>query len=46
MNVFAVGFPVTLTGGMLGITATLPMMEQPFLRLMETTLSIFGSGVL
>lgn len=46
MNVFAVGFPITLTVGMLGITATLPMMEQPFLRLMETTLSVFGGGVL
>lgn len=42
MNVFAVGFPVTLTVGMLGITATLPMMEQPFLRMIERTLSIFG----
>lgn len=46
MNVFAVGFPITLTVGMLGITATLPMMEQPFLRLMETTLSVFGGGVI
>lgn len=46
MNVFAVGFPITLTVGMLGITATLPMMEQPFLRLMETTLSMFGGGVI
>ena len=42
MNVFAVGFPVTLTVGMLGITATLPMMEQPFLSMIDRTLSIFG----
>lgn len=42
MNVFAVGFPVTLTVGMLGITATLPMMEQPFLSMIERALSIFG----
>ena len=42
MNVFAVGFPVTLTIGMLGITATLPMMEQPFLSMIDRTLSIFG----
>ncbi|MDR2324851.1 MAG: flagellar biosynthetic protein FliR [Acidovorax sp.] len=43
MNIFAVGFPVTLTIGMLGITATLPMMEQPLLRLFEQTLGIFGA---
>ena len=42
MNVFAIGFPITLTVGMLGITATLPMMEQPFLAMIERTLSIFG----
>lgn len=42
MNVFAIGFPVTLTVGMLGLTATLPMMEQPFLAMIERTLSIFG----
>lgn len=45
MNVFAVGFPVTLSVGMIGITATLPMMEQPFLRLLETSLSIFGGTI-
>lgn len=43
MNVFAVGFPITLTVGMLGITATLPMMEQPFLAMIERTLSVFGT---
>lgn len=42
MNIFAVGFPVTLTVGMLGITATLPIMEQPFMRLMERALGVFG----
>lgn len=42
LNVFSIGFPVTLTVGMLGITATLPMMEQPFLSMIEHTLSIFG----
>src|SRR5574344_2071758 len=35
MNIFAVGFPITLSLGMIGLTATLPMMEQPFLRLLE-----------
>ncbi len=42
MNIFAVGFPVTLTVGMLGITATLPIMEQPFMRLMDRALGVFG----
>lgn len=44
MNVFAIGFPITLTVGMLGITATLPMMEQPFMRMIERTLAVFGGG--
>ena len=45
MNIFAIGFPVTLTVGMLGITATLPMMEQPLLRLFEQALSVFGTVI-
>ncbi len=44
MNVFAIGFPITLTVGMLGITATLPMMEQPFMSMIERTLAVFGGG--
>jgi len=46
MNVFAIGFPITLTVGMLGITATLPMMEQPFMSMIERTLAVFGGGFL
>lgn len=42
MNIFAVGFPITLTLGMVGLTATLPMMEQPFLRLLEQSFAVFG----
>ena len=41
MNIFAVGFPVTLTVGMLGITATLPMLEQPMLTLLQQAVDIF-----
>ncbi|MHA7599161.1 flagellar biosynthetic protein FliR [Alicycliphilus sp. T452] len=41
MNVYAVGFPVTLTVGMLGITATLPMLEQPMLTLLQQAIDIF-----
>lgn len=45
MNIYAVGFPVTLTVGLLGITATLPMLEQPLLTLMQKAIDIFMVGV-
>ena len=35
MNIYAIGFPVTLVAGLAGITLTLPMMEQPLVMLME-----------
>ncbi len=35
MNIYAIGFPVTLAVGLAGITLTLPLMEQPLLVLME-----------
>ena len=44
MNIYAVGFPVTLTVGMLGITATLPMLEQPMLTLLQQSMDLFGGG--
>lgn len=44
MNVFSIGFPINLTVGMLGITVTLPMMEQPFVAMIERTLAVFGGG--
>jgi flagellar biosynthetic protein FliR len=42
MNIYAVGFPVTLCVGLIGIAATLPALDQPFLALMERTMSIFA----
>lgn len=42
MNIFAIGFPVTLTVGMVGIAATLPMLDQPFMALMERAIDIFA----
>ena len=44
MNIYAVGFPVTLTVGLLGIAATLPMLEQPVLALMQRSIDLFGGG--
>ena len=43
MNIYAVGFPVTLTVGMLGIAATLPMLEQPVLALMQQAIDLFAA---
>ena len=43
MNIYAVGFPVTLTVGMLGIAATLPMLEQPVLALMQQAVDLFSA---
>jgi len=41
MNIFSVGFPVTLGVGLIGVAATLPMLDQPFMSLMERVLAIF-----
>jgi flagellar biosynthetic protein FliR len=42
MNIFAIGFPVTLTVGMIGIAATLPMLDQPLMALMDRAIDIFA----
>lgn len=42
MNIYAIGFPITLTVGLIGIAATLPMLDQPLLALMERTIDIFS----
>lgn len=42
MNIFAVGFPITLVVGLLGIALTLPMLDQPFIALMGRVIDIFG----
>ena len=41
MNIYAIGFPVTLTVGLIGIAITLPMLDQPFMALMERSIDIF-----
>lgn len=41
MNIYAIGFPVTLTVGLIGITVTLPMLDQPMMVLMEHVMDIF-----
>ena len=42
MNIFAVGFPITLVVGLIGIAVTLPMLDQPFMALMEKVIEIFA----
>ncbi|CAM4368487.1 MAG: flagellar biosynthetic protein FliR [Comamonas sp.] len=44
MNIYAVGFPVTLTVGLLGLVATLPLLEQPMVALLQKGIAIFGVG--
>jgi flagellar biosynthetic protein FliR len=41
INVFSVGFPVTLGVGLLGMLLTLPAMQQPFTVALERMLSFF-----
>ena len=41
MNVFAIGFPITLSVGMLGVLLTLPMMSTPFTMAIEQMLTHF-----
>lgn len=41
MNIFAVGFPITLGVGMVGVALTLPLLEQPFATLISKMLARF-----
>lgn len=42
LNIFAIGFPITLLVGLVGIAFTLPMLDQPFIALMGKVIDIFG----
>jgi flagellar biosynthesis protein FliR len=41
MNVFTIGFPITLSVGLLGVLLTLPMMSAPFTMALEQMLTYF-----
>lgn len=43
MNIYAVGFPVTLATGLIGIAATLPMLDHPVMALMERVIDLFNA---
>ena len=41
INVFSVGFPLTVSIGLIGMVATLPLMHQPFMIALERMLAAF-----
>ncbi len=41
INIFAIGFPVTLGVGLLGLLMTLPLMQQPFTMALDRLLTHF-----
>lgn len=41
MNIFSIGFPITLSVGLVGVLLTLPMMQMPFTMALERLLSNF-----
>jgi flagellar biosynthetic protein FliR len=44
MNAFAIGFPLTLSAGLLGIAFTLPMLDTPVIALMRVATALFTGG--
>ncbi len=42
LNVFAIGFPVTISAGLVLLTLGLPLMAQPFSRVIEAILRAIG----
>lgn len=44
MNVFAIGFPLTLSVGLLGIAATLPLLDHPVNTLLRVVSDLFVGG--
>ena len=41
MNIFAIGFPITVSVGLIGMLLTLPMMQMPFTMALEQMLAHF-----
>jgi flagellar biosynthesis protein FliR len=41
MNIFAIGFPITLGVGLVGVLVTLPLMQLPFTMALERMLAMF-----
>jgi flagellar biosynthetic protein FliR len=41
INIFAIGFPITLGVGLIGMLLTLPLLQQPFTMALERMLEHF-----
>ncbi|MDO9316120.1 MAG: flagellar biosynthetic protein FliR [Burkholderiaceae bacterium] len=41
MNIFSIGFPITMGVGLVGVMLTLPLMQQPFTAALEQMLQMF-----
>ena len=42
MSIFAIGFPVTPSVGLLGMAAMLPMLDEPVMALMQRAIDVFA----
>lgn len=42
MNIYAIGFPVTLSVGLIGMAASLPMLDEPVMALMQKAIDVFA----
>ena len=42
MHPFAIGFPLTLSAGLIGLAITIPMLEQPLIKLLNLIPDIFA----
>lgn len=44
MSIFSIGFPMMLSVGLIGITATLPLMDRPVMALLQIVSDMFIGG--
>jgi flagellar biosynthetic protein FliR len=42
LNIFAIGFPITVSVGLLGLMATLPLMQTPLAAVLDRMLGAFN----
>jgi flagellar biosynthetic protein FliR len=42
ISIYAIGFPITIAVGLVGLTAMVPMLDTPFERLLERMMDLFG----
>ena len=44
INIFAIGFPVTLAMGMVGLVTVIPLLDAPILAALDRVLALFGTS--